>query len=160
MYVFIAEIHHRTNAEQKGNNWICTTVLFNVTLDIESVQYVQTEIIGQIRFYFNVVFDLSGSRGKWSLSDVSLIVSWQLLFTQRFNCCYCCSWFNVWLHHRYFKGCCPYTRWDFEMNKCVGKLLKIWKNTIFYLYSLYLQITSYLADIVFKHFPIASIFIS
>lgn len=111
-------------------------------------------------FLFNVVFDLSGSRGKWSLSDVSLIVSWQLLFTQRFNCCYCCSWFNVWLHHRYFKGCCPYTRWDFEMNKCVGKLLKIWKNTIFYLYSLYLQITSYLADIVFKHFPIASIFIS
>lgn len=107
-------------------------------LFIRIVQNEYTRISGQHRVCFDFhVFFLSGSWRKWPLFGVSLCSLYcQIIITRQFLFEYMLLYPSVTklFHFRYYMGCFPYTIWDLEINKCVGKLQFFLLSCALYLY--------------------------
>lgn len=107
-------------------------------LFIRIVQNEYTRISGQHRVCFDFhVFFLSGSWRKWPLFGVSLCSLYcQIIITRQFLFEYMLLYPSVTelFHFRYYMGCFPYTIWDLEINKCVGKLHFFLLSCALYLY--------------------------
>lgn len=83
------------------------------------------ELVVSIVFVLIFIFFLSGSWRKWPLFGVSLCTLYcQIIITRQFLFEYMLlnSSVTELFHFKYYVGCFPYTRWDLEINKCVGKL--------------------------------------